>query len=29
VRPALVELTFRVAGQSQDHRLVFSWPTTS
>jgi type II secretory pathway component PulJ len=29
VRPALVELTFRVAGQSQVHRSVFNWPTTS
>jgi hypothetical protein len=29
VRPALVELTFRIAGQSQVHRSVFNLPTTS
>ena len=27
-RPALVELTFRIAGQSQVHRSVFTCPTT-
>ena len=29
VRPALVELTFRVAGQNQVHRAVFNWPAGS
>ena len=28
-RPALVELTFRIAGQSQAHRSVFNLPGTS
>lgn len=27
-RPALVELTFRIAGQSEAHRSVFNCPTT-
>jgi type II secretory pathway component PulJ len=27
-RPTLVELTVRLTGQKQDHRLVFAWPTT-
>lgn len=27
-RPALVELTFRIAGQSQVHRSIFNCPTT-
>ncbi|MBV9488531.1 MAG: hypothetical protein JO069_02245 [Verrucomicrobia bacterium] len=26
-RPALVELTFRLAGQNQVHRVVLRWPT--
>lgn len=28
-RPALVELTFRIAGQNQVHRSVFNLPTTT
>jgi type II secretory pathway component PulJ len=28
IRPALVELTFRIAGQSQAHRSIFNCPTT-
>ncbi|HEY0789953.1 MAG TPA: hypothetical protein VGD78_02705 [Chthoniobacterales bacterium] len=27
-RPTLVELTVRLSGQKQDHRLVFTWPAT-
>jgi type II secretory pathway pseudopilin PulG len=29
VQPALVEFTFRIAGQGQEHRSVFNCPTTS
>ena len=27
-RPTLVELTVRLSGQKEDHRLVFAWPAT-